>query len=94
MVKNYEEWKRAVDAEYKKLQAVDMYLNEDGQERYKVFRLLDSMACFYDTAAELLDRINNKDSFYNFELADIESSHAKLPIAALRKIAEHETRAN
>lgn len=34
MVSNYAEWKRAVNVEYKKLQAVDLYLSEDGMKRY------------------------------------------------------------
>ena len=85
MVSNYAEWKRAVNVEYKKLQAVDLYLSEDGMKRYQTFKVLDCMAVFYDTATEFLEQFDSS------ELANNE--HASLPLSALRWIAEHETRA-
>lgn len=85
MVSNYAEWKRAVNVEYKKLQAVDLYLSEDGMKRYQAFKVLDCMAIFYDTATEFLEQFDSS------ELANNE--HASLPLSALRWIAEHETKA-
>lgn len=42
MVTNYAEWKAAVAAEHKQLFEVSHYLNENGEERKRVFSTLTS----------------------------------------------------
>ena len=49
MVTNYAEWKAAVAAEHKKLVDVDLFLNDDGKERMRVFDILGTLASLSTT---------------------------------------------
>lgn len=88
MVTNYTEWKAAVTAEHKKLFDVSHYLNDNGEERKRVFSTLTSLADFCETPEELLAWIKSRDGFDKYDMAAIESGHATLAIKALRKIAK------
>ena len=87
-VTNYAEWKAAVAAEHKKLFEVSHYLNENGEERKRVFSTLTSLADFCETPEELLAWIESKDGLDKYDVAAVESDHARLAIKALRNIAK------
>lgn len=87
-VTNYAEWKAAVASEHKKLFEVSHYLNENGEERKRVFSTLTSLADFCETPEELLAWIENKDGLDKYDVAAVESDHARLAIKALRNIAK------
>ena len=88
MVTNYAEWKAAVAAEHKKLVDVDLFLNDDGKERMRVFDILGTLASLSTTPEELLAWIESKEDFDKSEVAAVESDHARLAIKALRNIAK------
>ncbi|MCI7157977.1 MAG: hypothetical protein MR999_00915 [Flintibacter sp.] len=89
MVANYAEWKSAVTAEHKKLVDVDLFLNDDGKERMRVFDILGTLASLSVTPEELLAWIESKEDFDKSEVAAVESDHARLAIKALRKIVKN-----
>ena len=82
-IQTYEDWKEAVSSEYKKLDAVRDYLNEDGRERLKVFKLMDSLTVFAESAADMV-KLLEKDE----DMPD--SKHSDAPIKALRKVAKED----
>lgn len=88
MVTNYAEWKAAVAAEHKKLVDVDLFLNDDGKERMRVFDILGTLASLSATPEELLAWIESKEDLDKSEVAAVESDHARLAIKALRNIAK------
>lgn len=88
MVTNYAEWKAAVAAEHKKLFEVSHYLNENGEERKRVFSTLTSLADFCETPEELLSWIESREGFHKCDVMAVESAHAILAIKALRRIAK------
>lgn len=90
MVTNYAEWKAAVAAEHKKLVDVDLFLNDDGKERMRVFDILGTLASLSTTPEELLAWIESKEDFDKSEVAAVESDHARLAIKALRNIAKNQ----
>lgn len=87
-VTNYAEWKAAVAAEHKKLFEVSHYLNENGEERKRVFSTLTSLADFCETPEELLAWIESKEGLDKYDVAAVESGHDTLAIKALRRIAK------
>ena len=87
-VTNYAEWKAAVAAEHKKLFEVSHYLNENGEERKRVFSTLTSLADFCETPEELLAWIESRDGFDKYDVSAVESAYATLAIKSLRKIAK------
>lgn len=88
MVKTYEEWKKAVVAEHKKLAEVSYYLNESGKERMGAFDTLSGLAGYCETGKELLEWFDSKEGLNECEVAYLESAHARQPIACLRKITQ------
>lgn len=89
MITNYAEWKAAVTAEHKKLFEASHYLNENGEERKRVFSTLASLADFCETPEELLAWIESRDGFDKYDVAAVESGHATLAIKSLRKIVKN-----
>lgn len=92
MVKSFDEWKTAILDELKVLRDHYSYLNYDGKERKAVFALFVDLLTFCEEqnpALELLKWIDTKEGFSNRDLELITSSHARGPIAALRRIVEN-----
>lgn len=87
-VTNYEEWNDAISAEYAKLTEVSLYLNDKGRERMDVFGTLENLACFCATAAELLIWIDRLEDLDKCNVTHLQSDHASLPIATLRRIVK------
>lgn len=86
-VRNYAEWKAAVQAIGGQLRAVEPYLNEAGIERKAVMATLLEFANFCDTAAELLKWIESREGMNRYENERLSSPHAESPILRLRLIA-------
>ena len=89
-IKNYTDWQAAVQAECGRLRSVERYLNEEGEERLAVFSLLINLACFCDTAEELLAWIKCREGLNQHEILCLSSSHAAAPIRMLHIIDESE----
>lgn len=90
MVKNFCEWKQAVDAECSKLREVEHYLNDSGLERYRTFATLANLASFCASASELVEWIGSKEEFTKYDIRALESGHASSPIRSLKRIANQE----
>lgn len=91
MVKSFEEWKESCSKEHGKLADVSVYLNSDGNERLLVYGVMLNLACYCETAEELIKWIHKKENLEKEELKLLESPHARAPIASLRRIVEMES---
>ena len=90
MVKSYEEWVKAVEAETVKLRAAEQYLSEDGKERLFVFGSLLNLSSFCESAKELVEMIGATDDLSKEDLEALNSCHAEQPVWRLTKIGEEE----
>ena len=88
-IQSYEDWKEAVAKEDRRLSDVQDYLNKAGMERLLAFRTLQDMACFSETAEDLLEEIaaiiNKPDEDSRKALASV---HARGPVRALERIVQ------
>jgi len=85
---NFAEWKEAVQANLNQLQAVAPYLNDSGKERKEVMTTLVNLACFCNTAGELLQWIECREDMDRQDIQRLSSYHAQSPIRCLRRIVE------
>lgn len=72
------------------LAEIRFYLNDNGQERMRVFKLLSNLACYFDSAQEMVAWLDDKTNQDEEESKLLASSHARSPINALRNIAKAE----
>lgn len=89
----FEQWKDACHKEYTQLYNVFTYLNDKGQERYYAFGNLYDLACFCESAAELVEWIDSREGLDEYQRDRLDADQAARPIAKLRRIAEKEAAA-
>lgn len=88
MINTYNDWRKAVSNETKKLLDVDPWLNEEGKERLRVFDSLGDLAYFYQSANDLVQDIDSDSSdLTETEKKAVRSQHAAAAIKALRRLA-------
>ena len=87
MVKNFKEWKEAVNKEYEKLRSAEDYLNERGKERKLVYATLVNLANFCESAKELVNWID-KEEMMREDVEALASPYSRAPMRMLRKLAE------
>lgn len=86
MVKNYAEWKEAVNQEYASLNRVWPWLSDDGRNRERAFMMLAEAAEDTRSACGFL---HNYEKLLPWERAHI-GEHAALAMKRLREYAEIE----
>lgn len=82
MVKNYEEFKEAIEKKLEILRSIDAeYLSKEGKEARKTYTIINNNVVFYETATELLN-----SEIYNSEIvkSDPVRSHT---MRALKRIS-------
>lgn len=90
MVKNFEDWKAVVQAEYKKLSDMESYLNNSGKNRKFVYGSILNMACYCSSAQELLNWISDPMQLEDDDKRAVTDPNALHPLNALKKLAEKE----
>lgn len=87
---NYQAWVDAVKKERDKLFAVRYYLSTEGTARYSAYETLLGLTVYCDTAAELMEFLDQKHSLHIDTQKNLSSPHLILPLKNLELLAKEE----
>lgn len=86
-INTYNDWRKAVSNETKKLLDVDPWLSEEGKERLRVFDTLGDLSYFYQSANDLVQDIDSDaPNLTDTEKKAVRSHHAAAALKSLRNL--------